>query len=128
MPGASLFAYRKGARENGFGNGEIGIMENLMDSRSLFLTPNTETVYALSWLDLKEGPLVVKIPPNVLGIVDDFWFRYVADLGNAGPDHGCGRGEGGQGDAGALRSAKPHNRFPRKVSGGMVSTMMARPR
>lgn len=90
MPGASVFAYRQGARGSGFGNGEIGIMENLMDSRSLFLTPNTETVYALSWLDLKDGPLVVESPPNVLGIVDDFWFRYVADLGNAGPDRGQG--------------------------------------
>ena len=90
MSGASLYAYRQGARENGFGNGEIGIMETLMDSRSLFLTPNAETVYALSWLDLKDGPLVVESPPNVLGIVDDFWFRYVADLGNAGPDRGRG--------------------------------------
>jgi hypothetical protein len=90
MPGASVFAYRQGARGSGFGNGEIGIMENLMDSRSLFLTPNTETVYALAWLDLKDGPLVVESPPNVLGIVDDFWFRYVADLGNAGPDRGKG--------------------------------------
>jgi len=90
MPGASVFAYRQGARGSGFGNGEIGIMENLMDSRSLFLTPNTETVYALSWLDLKDGPLVVESPPNVLGIVNDFWFRYIADLGNAGPDRGKG--------------------------------------
>jgi len=90
MPGASVFAFRKGARENGFGNGEIGIMETLMDSKSLFLTPNTETVYALSWLDLTDGPMVVESPPNVLGIVDDFWFRYVTDLGNAGPDRGQG--------------------------------------
>jgi hypothetical protein len=90
MPGASVFAYRQGARAAGFGNGEIGIMENLMDSKSLFLTPNTETVYALAWLDLKNGPVVVESPPNVLGIVDDFWFRYVTDLGNAGPDQGKG--------------------------------------
>ena len=90
MPGASVFAFRQGARENGFGDGAIGIMENLMDSRSLFLTPNSETVYALSWLDLSNGPLVVESPPNVLGIVDDFWFRYVTDLGNAGPDRGQG--------------------------------------
>jgi len=90
MPGASLYAYREGARENGYGNGEIAIMEDLMDSKSLFLTANCDTVYALSWLDLKDGPLVVESPPNVLGIVDDFWFRYVTDLGNAGPDRGKG--------------------------------------
>ncbi len=34
--------------------------------------------------------MIVESPPNVLGIVDDFWFRYVADLGNAGPDRGRG--------------------------------------
>ena len=90
MSGASLYAFRQGARDHGFGNGEIAIMETLMDSKSLFLTPNTETVYALSWLDLKDGPVVVESPPNVLGIVDDFWFRYVTDLGNAGPDRGQG--------------------------------------
>jgi hypothetical protein len=44
-----------------------------MDSRSLFFTPNTETVYLLSWLDLKNGPLVVETPPNLLVFVDDFW-------------------------------------------------------
>jgi hypothetical protein len=42
------------------------------------------------WLDLKEGPLVIETPPNVLGIIDDFWFRYVGDIGNAGPDQGKG--------------------------------------
>ena len=66
-------------------------MENLMDSKSLFLTANTETVYNLMWLDLKDGPLVIETPPNVLGIIDDFWFHYVADVGNAGPDKGKGR-------------------------------------
>ena len=33
---------------------------------------------------------MVESPPNTLGLVDDFWFRYVTDLGNAGPDKGKG--------------------------------------
>jgi hypothetical protein len=66
------------------------ITESLMDSKSLFLTANAETVYNWMWLDLKEGPLVIETPPNVLGIIDDFWFRYVGDIGNAGPDRGKG--------------------------------------
>ena len=45
-----------------------------MDSRSLYLTANTESIYALVWLDLKNGPVVVESPPNTLGLVDDFWF------------------------------------------------------
>jgi len=90
MRGASVVAFRQGAREAGFADGTIGIFETLMDSKSLFLTPNTETVYAVTWLDLKGGPVVVESPPNTLGLVDDFWFNYVTDLGNAGPDKGKG--------------------------------------
>ena len=47
-----------------------------MDSRSLFLTANTENIYAVAWLNLKSGPVVVESPPNTHGLVDDFWFRY----------------------------------------------------
>ena len=61
-----------------------------MDSKSLFLTPSTENVYNLMWLDLKDGPLVIEMPPNIVGIIEDFWFNYVGDLGAAGPDRGKG--------------------------------------
>jgi hypothetical protein len=90
MPAASLSAMRKGIREFGPDNTTILIFEKLMDSRSLFLTANTDSIYATAWIDLKNGPIVIETPPNTLGIVDDFWFRYVADLGNAGPDNGKG--------------------------------------
>ncbi len=33
---------------------------------------------------------MVETPPNILGVVDDGWMRYVTDLGNAGPDRGQG--------------------------------------
>jgi hypothetical protein len=42
------------------------------------------------WLDLKDGPLVIEMPPNIVGIIEDFWFNYVGDLGAAGPDRGKG--------------------------------------
>jgi len=91
IPGASLVALRKGLRGAGVeGNDVVGIFENRMDAHSLFLTPNSESVYATTWLDLRDGAMVVESPPNTLGILDDFFFRYVADLGNAGPDEGEG--------------------------------------
>src|SRR5262245_53376187 len=90
MPAASLLAMREGMRSIGVTGNTVGICETLMDSKSLFLTPNTESVYTTAWLDLKDGPVVVETPPNVLGFVDDFWFHYVADMGNAGPDKGKG--------------------------------------
>ncbi|MGA8134885.1 MAG: DUF1254 domain-containing protein, partial [Pseudomonas gingeri] len=90
IPGASLVAIRQGLREVGAVDGTIGVFETLMDSKSLFLTANTETIYFWSWMDLKNGPIVVESPPGILGVVDDFWFRFVTDLGNAGPDKGKG--------------------------------------
>jgi len=56
-----------------------------MDSRTLFLTANTESVYMTLWLDLSQGPMVLETPPDVLGIIDDAWFKYVAELGRVGP-------------------------------------------
>ena len=90
IPGASMVALRQGNRDKGTIDGTIGLFQNLMDSKSLFLTANTESIYYASWIDLKNGPIVVESPPNVLGVENDFWFRYVTDLGNAGPDKGKG--------------------------------------
>jgi hypothetical protein len=90
MPGASVDAIRVGITSKGASNQTVLVMENLMDSKSLFLTPNAETVYSFTWLDLKDGPLVIETPPDVLGIIDDHWFNYVGDVGRAGPDKGKG--------------------------------------
>jgi hypothetical protein len=91
MPGASTEAIRVGFASQGADNNQtVLITESLMDSKSLFLTPNTESIYNLMWLDTKGGPLVIETPPNVLGVIDDHWFQYVADFGRAGPDKGKG--------------------------------------
>ncbi|WP_310632278.1 DUF1254 domain-containing protein [Paraburkholderia sp.] len=90
IPGASMAAIRQGLRDAGATGSTVGVFESLMDSKSIFLTPNSETVYFWNWMDLKDGPMVVETPPNILGVVDDFWFRYVTDMGNAGPDKGRG--------------------------------------
>jgi hypothetical protein len=91
IPAASMQALLEGFKGAGVNElGEIGIFENLMDSRSIFLTPNTESVYTISHFDLKNGPIVVESPPNTLGMINDMFFRYVTDLGNAGPDRGQG--------------------------------------
>jgi len=91
IPIASMYAMRAGIREAGVtSNNMVGITEDLLDSRSLFLTGNTTTYYVINWLDLKDGPVVVDVPPNVLGFLDDFAFHYVADMGMVGPDKGKG--------------------------------------
>jgi hypothetical protein len=81
---------RAGMRTFGPDNQTMLITESLLDARTLLLTANTETVYSFGWLDTRAGPLVLEIPPHVLGFIDDFWQRYVGDIGNAGPDRGQG--------------------------------------
>ena len=90
LPAASLSATRAGIRTFGPDNQTLLITESLMDSHSLLLTANTETIYTIGWLDTKAGPLVPEVPPGMLGFIDDFWERYVGDVGNAGPDKGHG--------------------------------------
>lgn len=91
ISGTSVYAACDGLIEAGVKlNNGTAITENLMDARSLFLTPNTTTVYVISCIDLKDGPVVAQIPPEVLGPVDDGYFRWVTDVGLTGPDKGKG--------------------------------------
>lgn len=90
LPIASMEALRAGMLSLGPANRAVIQFEDLMDSRSLWLTPNTVSVYQGAWLELGDEPWVIETPPNVLGLIDDAWFQYVVDFGNAGPDKGQG--------------------------------------
>ena len=87
VPGASMVATREGMRALGAdANHKLLSTDPRADSAAVILTANTETTYASSFLDLgADGPLVLEAPPNALGFVDDFWQRFVADIGLAGP-------------------------------------------
>jgi hypothetical protein len=70
---------------------QVVIWEQLMDARTVLLTANTETVYALAHLNLKtDGPTVVEAPPHMLGFLQDGLQRYLADVGPLGADKGNG--------------------------------------
>lgn len=90
IPATSVYAMLRGFEEAGMKPGEIGIFEKLMDARTLYLTPNTTTMYVMGHADLSKGPMVAEIPPGVLGFLNDAFFRYVVDFGVAGPDKGKG--------------------------------------
>lgn len=87
---ASMDAMRRGLLEYGPANTTVLQFADLMDSKTLFLTPNTTSVYQTAWLQLGDEPMVIETPPNVLGFLNDAWFRYVMDFGNLGPDEGQG--------------------------------------
>jgi len=71
-------------------NKTVPIWEQLMDSRTVMLTANDNTVYSWFWVDLRDGPLVLEVPPKVLGLIDDMWYNWVVDLGITGADKGQG--------------------------------------
>jgi len=87
---SSLSAMEKGLLDFGPANTTVLLFEDLMDSKALWLTPNTVSVYMAAWMELGDEPMVLETPPNVLGFINDAWFQYVVDFGNAGPDKGQG--------------------------------------
>jgi len=97
IPGVSLTALRRGFLSAGVEDNSFTLFSELMDSESLFLTGNCDTVYFWGFLDLSDGPMVIDVPSiaapsGILGTIDDMWFRWVTDIGLPGPD----RAEGGR--------------------------------
>ncbi|GAA1846217.1 DUF1254 domain-containing protein [Microbacterium koreense] len=93
VPPASMEGLRTGLTALGCDAAhKVAIADRLLDSTPLFLTGNTDTVYAIAILDLhRDGPTVVEVPPGCgPGTVDDAWFRFVVDMGAPGPDRGKG--------------------------------------
>ena len=93
IPATSIEGLRLGMESIGAKNyNQVVILDKLMDSKPLFLTGNTSTVYAAAFLDLKaDGPMVVEIPAGAgPGTVNDGYFRFVIDMGAPGPDRGKG--------------------------------------
>ncbi len=90
LPIVSVEAIRRAVLGFGPANHTVIMSEQLLDSKSLFLTANTTTCYSLVWLDLKDGPLVLEVPSLVLGPIDDALFKWDSDIGFTGPDKGKG--------------------------------------
>ncbi len=83
----------------GAGYNVLPIWKRRLDAKTLVTTPNSDVLYAMSYVDLgKDGPLVMDAPPGLQGILLDFWQRpipvdggkFSGDVGLAGPDGGKG--------------------------------------
>jgi hypothetical protein len=87
---AAVWGFRQAfTRDVNVGSTDLAMLH--LDANGLLLTGNSETVYGLSILDLKShGPIVLDIPPKVLGLLNDQWMRPLADVGISGPDKGHG--------------------------------------
>lgn len=83
----------------GAGYNVLPIWKKRLDAKTLVTTPNSDVLYAMSYVDLgKDGPLVMDAPPMLQGILLDYWQRpipvdggkFFGDVGLAGPDGGKG--------------------------------------
>ena len=86
----------------GVGYNVLPIWKERLDARTLVTTPNSDVLYAMSYIDVgKDGPMVLEAPPGLQGILLDFWQRpipgptidgksFFGDVGFAGPDKGKG--------------------------------------
>jgi len=90
LPPVNQLANRNAILSVGPVNRTVPIWEQLVDSRTIELTANDNTPYTWFWLDLRKGPLVLEVPPKVLGLINDMWYRWVGDVGITGPDKGKG--------------------------------------
>ncbi len=93
MPAMSMYSLLEG-QEKGWGCrdcSDLAVAADLLTATPLVLTGNTESIYFGCNVDLKrDGPTVVEIPPQVLGMANDAYFRYIVDFGMVGPDQGKG--------------------------------------
>jgi hypothetical protein len=92
IPMVNQAGMRDSLRQFGSDNQTDMIWEDLADAKTVELTANDNTIYNFIWLDSHKGPMVVEVPPKVLGGINDFWYRWVVDVGITGAD----RGEGGK--------------------------------
>jgi len=83
----------------GAGYNILPVWKERLDPKTLVTTPNSDVIYAMSYVDLAEtGPIAFEAPPNLQGTLLDFWQRpipvdggkFFADVGLPGPDAGKG--------------------------------------
>ncbi len=86
--------YEAMVRETGGAFNQIVYWSGLPDWKNQTLTPNPDSIYLMPFIDTKEGPVVLEIPPaddgSITGTVMDCWQCPIEDVGPAGVDKGAG--------------------------------------
>ena len=78
---------------NGTSN-QVAYWSRPVDWKNQTLTPNPDTIYLMPFYDVRNGPMVLEIPPaddgSITGSIDDSWQNALEDVGPAGADKGSG--------------------------------------
>ncbi len=89
LPWVNLHAMRRGLLAAGVKDGEF-IYFPVLHAGARLPTGNADTPYALGFVDLRDGPMVVEAPGHFMGGVNDHGGAWVIDMGGSGPDRGTG--------------------------------------
>src|SRR5262245_24531653 len=103
LPVINTYGMKDGSEAQfGAGYNVLPVFKKRLDAQTLITTPNSDVIYALSYVDVgKDGPLVFEAPPGLQGMFLDVWQRpttgptldgktYLGDIGLPGPDKGKG--------------------------------------
>jgi hypothetical protein len=73
---------------------QIVYWSGLLDWKNQTLTPNPDVIYLMAFINTKDGPVVIEIPPAGDGVINgsimDPWQAALEDVGPAGADKGAG--------------------------------------
>ena len=98
MPAAAIYRFRVGLLEQpGMADNVITAFSGPLRTNHELITPNQVTPYIGAVCDLRNGPMVLEVPPKsakavLYGQIVDAWQSTIADVGPSGAD----KGEGGK--------------------------------
>jgi hypothetical protein len=95
MPLLNYKTFRDGHRALGVKDNDIAYNSKVQDWKFQTATPNDTTPYVNFFWNVKDGPVVVEIPPSaegvgIFGTLMDAWQRPLEDVGAKGKDGGLG--------------------------------------
>jgi len=95
MPLLNFKTFRDGHADLGVGYNDIAYNSLVQDWKFQAATPNDNTPYVDFFWTVKDGPVVVEIPPSaegvaIFGTLMDAWQRPLEDVGAKGKDQGRG--------------------------------------
>jgi hypothetical protein len=95
MPLLNFKTARDGHAAIGAGYNDIAYHSRIQDWKFQAATPNDTTPYVNFFWNVKDGPVVIEIPPSgdgvgIFGTLIDAWQRPLEDVGAAGKDKGRG--------------------------------------
>lgn len=92
LPYVAFQAVHEGFERVGGGKiNSLPIFENRLKPNTIVFTGNATTIYGYNTFIMeKDQPVVIEVPPEVLGGINNGWQQPVSDVGLPGPDKGKG--------------------------------------